>query len=158
MNAVPDSKHRLQSLLVCSADGSFPEQDRQELNTILRHDTAARRFAAQFLMEDALLADALASAAARRAYVQPRRPAGIPQVSLIIALSILWVLSTFAAYWGQAKRSLDTVAQLPARSPVIRVSRITQQTPPPWPDRGPIAFACVRGKHSVIHFVDVPLD
>jgi hypothetical protein len=60
---------RLEELLVASVDANFADEDRTELNAMLRSEPEARDFAAQFLATDALLADALEAGATEQSYV-----------------------------------------------------------------------------------------
>jgi hypothetical protein len=58
MSAMRD---RLTELVLASANESFSEEERMELNTMLRDNPAARNYAARHLKIDALLADSLAT-------------------------------------------------------------------------------------------------
>lgn len=66
MSASHSNHERLEELLLASATRSLPETERAELNALLRHDAAARAFAASVLTLDALLAECLTVDEARR--------------------------------------------------------------------------------------------
>jgi hypothetical protein len=68
------NRERLESLLFASVNEAFSPAEREELNAILRGSAEARKFAAQFLTIDAVLAETLAASRVAELYTQPVEP------------------------------------------------------------------------------------
>ena len=75
MSSHPFQRERLEELLVASTNETFSEEERDELNAMLRGSEAARSLAAQFLSLDAALADSLGASEASSLYVKNNRTA-----------------------------------------------------------------------------------
>ncbi|MEM7143532.1 MAG: FecR domain-containing protein [Verrucomicrobiota bacterium] len=100
MSDSPFNPDRLEELLLASADESFSNTEREELNTLLRDEPAARTYATRTLALDATLADHLGADAMEQRYAA-EDPAPVSKIfpfpsskrTLIAAAAIFIVLA-----------------------------------------------------------------
>ena len=93
MKSPAPGPERLEELLFSAASRSFPEEQRAELNALLRDSAEARGIAARSLAFDAALADCLAANEARHRHAEalrPNTPAAIKRPGWL-AKAAIWI-------------------------------------------------------------------
>lgn len=95
----------LEALLLDSVSAEFSESDQERLNTLLRTNADARKFASDVLFDDALLTDSLSTEAAEKSFKaesaipsldQQKRPAVWLRIAAVVTLSLIplgWMLN-----------------------------------------------------------------